>query len=130
MEQTNSAKRRERIKTILIIFLAFMLVLTFFSNTILNHSLPTVSAQYASNGMITEKVRGSGIVEANQNYEVTAEGKRKVSKVMVKVGDEVKAGDTLFILDTADNSEEVKELEASIQESGISISESTFDNSS
>ena len=81
MEQNNSAKRRERIKTILIIFLALMLVLTFFSNT--------------------------------------AEGKRKVSKVMVKVGDEVKAGDELFILDSADSSEEVKELEASIQDSEL-----------
>lgn len=123
MEENKNAKRRERIKTILIIFLALMLVLTFFSNTILNHSLPTVSAQYASNGMITEKVRGSGIVEANQNYEITVEGsgsgKREVSKVMVKVGDEVKAGDELFILDSADSSEEVKELEASIQEAEL-----------
>ncbi|MEE5991752.1 MAG: biotin/lipoyl-binding protein [Oscillospiraceae bacterium] len=119
MEQNNSAKRRERIKTILIIFLALMLVLTFFSNTILNHSLPTVSAQYAGNGLITEKVRGSGIIEANQSYEVTAQGKRKVSKVMVKVGDEVKAGDTLFILDSTDNSEEIQELESTIQDSEL-----------
>ncbi|HAJ98049.1 MAG TPA: hypothetical protein DCO72_09980 [Ruminococcus sp.] len=121
MEENKNAKRRERIKTILIIFLALMLVLTFFSNTILNHSLPTVSAQYASNGVITEKVRGSGIVEANQNYEVTIDGsgKREVSKVMVKVGDEIKAGDALFILDSTDNSDEIKELESSIQESEL-----------
>ena len=36
-------KRREIIKTILIIFLAVLLVLTFFSNTIMNKSLSEVA---------------------------------------------------------------------------------------
>ncbi len=117
MEEKNpSVKRRERIKTILIIFLAILLLLTFFSNTIMNHSLPTVSAQYAGYGQINEKVRGSGIVNANQNYEVKAEGNRTVASVGVKVGDEVKTGDTLFVLESSGDDEAYKtaqqELEA------------------
>ena len=36
----NVSKRRDWIKNVAIIFLAVMLVLTFFSNTIMNYSLP------------------------------------------------------------------------------------------
>ncbi len=118
-EQNKSQKRRERIKTILIIFLAILLVLTFFSNTILNYSLPTVSAQYAGYGTITEKIRGSGTVTANQNYEISAEGKKTVSQVYIKVGDEVKTGDKLFALDAEDNSDAIKEAESALQEAEI-----------
>ena len=119
MEENKSAKRRERIKTILIIFLIILLLLTFFSNTILNHSLPTVSAQYAGYGTINEKVRGSGYVTANHSYHVKSEGSRTVTSVMIKVGDEVKAGQSLFVLDAADNSEEIKTLEDSIREAEL-----------
>ena len=118
-EQTKSAKRREHIKNILIIFLVILLLLTFFSNTILNHSLPTVSAQYASHGTITEKVRGSGTVAANQSYQITAESKRTVSSVSVKIGDEIKAGDKLFVLDPQNNNEEIKTAEAALQEAEL-----------
>jgi len=118
-EQNKSAKRRERIKTLLIVFLVILLLLTFFSNTILNYSLPTVSAQYASYGTITEKIRGSGTVTANQNYDVNAEGKRVVASVYVKAGDEVKTGDKLFALDAEDNSDEIKAAESALQEAEL-----------
>ena len=39
--------RKDKIKNITIIFLLVMLILTFFSNTIMNYSLPEVSATYA-----------------------------------------------------------------------------------
>ena len=44
------SKRRGWIKNIAIIFLAVMLVLTFFSNTIMNRSLPEVATQYVQSG--------------------------------------------------------------------------------
>lgn len=118
-EQTKSAKRREKIKTFLIIFLVILLLLTFFSNTILNHSLPTVSAQYASYGVITEKIRGTALVTANQNYDIKADSTRVVSSVAVKTGDEVKAGDKLFVLEAADNQEEIKLAESALQEAEL-----------
>ncbi|MDE6776390.1 MAG: biotin/lipoyl-binding protein [Oscillospiraceae bacterium] len=118
-EQTKSAKRREKIKTILIIFLIILLLLTFFSSSILNYSLPTVSAQYASYGVITEKIRGTGIVTANQNYDIKADSKRVVTSVSVKVGDEVKAGDKLFVLDASENQEEIKNAENALQEAEL-----------
>lgn len=115
MEENKNAKRREHIKTILIIFLAFLLALTFFSNTILNYSLPTVQAQYASYGQISEKVRGSGVVTANQKYNVNAEGNRTVTKVKVKLGDTVKEGDELFILGGSESDDSIKMAESELR---------------
>ena len=43
----DSESRRAWIKNVAIIFLVVLLLLTFFSNTILNYTLPEVSAQYA-----------------------------------------------------------------------------------
>ncbi|MBO5320765.1 MAG: hypothetical protein J6B01_13340, partial [Ruminococcus sp.] len=42
-EEKNPIKKREIIKTLIIIFLAAMLLLTFFSNTIMNRSLPEIT---------------------------------------------------------------------------------------
>ena len=58
------SERKEKIKSIAIVFLSIMLVLTFFSNTIMNYSLVEVSTQMVYADKITTKVRGSGTVEA------------------------------------------------------------------
>ena len=47
-----------------------MLVLTFFSNTFMNYSLPEVAAQYVQSGTITAKIRGTGTVESGDPYNV------------------------------------------------------------
>lgn len=49
MEETKVSKR-EWVKTAAIIFLAILLVLTFFSNTIMNATLPEVAAQQIEGG--------------------------------------------------------------------------------
>ena len=100
-------KRREWVKTFAIIFLAVLLVLTFFSNTIMNRSLPEVAAKYVESGSINARIRGTGTVSANEVYEVTLAQTRKVRSVLVKVGQEVTAGDPLFQLESAE-SEELK----------------------
>ena len=104
-ENENKASRKERIKTILIIFLAVLLVLTFCSNTIMNYSLPIVAAQYASSGTITEQVRASGLVTANQTYEIVAEGTRVVESIAFKPGDKIKAGETFCVLEAGGDAE-------------------------
>lgn len=105
-EQT--VKHRGWVKNAAIIFLSIMLVLTFFSNTILNYSLPEVAAQYAQSGTITTKVRASAPIEANMTFNVEMADTRRIESVKVKVGDLVEAGDILLYL--AD--EESQELKA------------------
>ena len=77
MEQ--KPKNREWVKNAAIIFLAVMLVLTFFSNTILNRTLPEVVTRYVEPGSIDSKVRVSGTVSARENYDVIIEQTRKVA---------------------------------------------------
>lgn len=104
-ENTNPSKRREWVKNAAIIFLSIMLVLTFFSNTIMNYSLPEVATEYVQSGTITAKVRGTGNITATDPYNVSIEESRVISSVAVKVGDEVKKGDILFYLEDQESTE-------------------------
>lgn len=102
----NENKRREWVKNAIIIFLVIMLLLTFFSNTIMNYSLPEISAQQIEQGgTLSEQIRGSGTVEANQSYEVKMGETRKIASVEVKVGDEVEKGQTIMKLEDSDSEE-------------------------
>lgn len=90
-------KRREWVKTAAIIFLTIMLLLTFFSNTIMNYSLPEVSAKYVQSGSLSEQIRGTAAVEAAQQYEVKYTGaSRVVQAVEAKQGDTVEKGQVLL----------------------------------
>ena len=103
----NGKKKREWVKTAAIVFLSVMLLLTFFSNTIMNYSLPEVATQYVQSGTITAKIRGSGVVESGDPYNVEVKESRKVASVAVKAGDTVQKGDVLLYLED-EESEELK----------------------
>lgn len=90
-------KKREWVKTAAIIFLAVMLLLTFFSNTIMNYSLPEVSAKYVRSGSLSEQIRGTATVQSAQQYEVKFNGaSRVISSVEVRQGDTVAKGQVLL----------------------------------
>lgn len=95
-EAKSPAKRRELIKTLIIIFLALMLVLTFFSNTIMNKSLPEITTEAVASGKLSERIRDTGPVESNQSYEVKTDANRVIEKVHIKSGQEVHKDDVLF----------------------------------
>lgn len=113
MSEKRKFSKKDIIKNIAIVFLAVMLVLTFFSNTILNFSLPEVNAQYVSSGTINEKIRGTGIAEANNTYEVNISETRTIKSVNIKSGSTVKAGQSLFTLEDTE-SDELKEAQDSL----------------
>ena len=125
MEETKVSKR-EWVKTAAIIFLAILLVLTFFSNTIMNATLPEVAAQQIEGGTINAKIRGSGTVGANETYDVTINQTRKIASVLVKVGQTVNAGDTLFLLE-AQESDEVKAAQDELDQLELSYEKSLID---
>lgn len=100
-----SVKRREWVKNIAIIFLSVMLVLTFFSNTIMNYSLPEVATQYVSSGSITSKIRGTGNIVASDPYNVVIKSGRVIESVKVKVGDQVEKDQVLFLLEESESTE-------------------------
>lgn len=98
-------RKREVIKTVLIVFLGILLLLTFFSNTIMNKSLSEISTERTTSGKLTERIRGSGLVESNQSYGVTIEGNKVVDTVKVKSGQQVKKDDVLLIVGTGESEE-------------------------
>lgn len=101
----NGTKRREWVKTAAIIFLSVLLVLTFFSNTIMNYSLPEVAAQYIQSGTITAKIRGTGVIESGDAYEVQVSETRKIASVAVREGDKVEKGDVILYLEDTESDE-------------------------
>ena len=111
-------KKRGWIKNAAIVFLSIMLVLTFFSNTFMNRSLPEVATTYVTSGEIVTKIRGSGTVTANESYEVTLNQTRTVDSVKVKVGDEVHEGDVLFTL-AAGESDQLKQAEETLHSANL-----------
>lgn len=94
-----AAKKRSWIKNIAIIFLALMLVLTLFSNTIMNYSLPQINAQYCYGGTITTRIRGSAKIEAKNTYELPAPSSALVKDVGIRTGDMIDVGTVLFIFE-------------------------------
>lgn len=110
----NGTKRREWVKNVAIVFLTVMLILTFFSNTIMNYSLPEVAAQYVQSGTITAKIRGTGTIESSDPFNVMVKESRKVMSVAVHEGDQVQAGDVLVYLDESE-SEELKAAKEALE---------------
>lgn len=115
-------RRKDAIKNFAIIFLVVMLVLTFFSNTIMNYSLPQVAVQYMEAGSITTTIRGTGTVESGDPYNVIVKETRTVSSITARVGQEVRQGDILFSL----SSEDSEELEAAKEE--LTLAQNAYDN--
>lgn len=125
-------KNREWVKNAAIIFLAVLLGLTFFSNTIMNRTLPEVATAGVVSGSITAKVRGSGKVTANGSTEVKMKETRAIKSVLVRVGQEVEAGDVLFALgegssqELEEAQEKLRQLELSYQRSSINYPSANF----
>lgn len=103
-------KKRDWVKNAAIVFLTVMLLLTFFSNTIMNHSLPEVATEYITSGTIVSKIRGTGVVESGDPYNVQVMEARKVAGIVAQVGDEVEKDDILLYLED----EESEELKAAL----------------
>ncbi|MCL2408255.1 MAG: HlyD family efflux transporter periplasmic adaptor subunit [Oscillospiraceae bacterium] len=104
-DKEQSVKKRGWVKNAAIAFLAVMLALTFFSNTIMNRALPEVAAQYAMSGSINARIRGTGTIAANDSFEVVLNQTRTVTEVNVRLGHEVEVGDLLFTLAGAGSAE-------------------------
>lgn len=105
MNTEKKTNRKEWVKNVAIIFLSVMLVLTFFSNTIMNYSLPEVATAMIEPGSITAKIRGTGNLTSDDPYKITIQESRKIGSVAVKQGDVVEKDQVLFYLEDEDSAE-------------------------
>lgn len=105
MEEKQHIARKKWVKRFAIVFFVVLLLLTFFSNTIMNHSLPQVATQAIESDSVSAKVRGTGTIESGEAKEVAISESREVEEVLVKAGDTVKKDDVLVKLKGGDSSE-------------------------
>ncbi len=104
----NSEKKSFRkilVKRFAIIFFVVLLLLTFFSNTIMNRTLPEVESVTVYGGSVSQKVRCQGAVEISQDVELAVSGSRKVKEVLVENGDKVKKGDVIMSFEDGENTD-------------------------
>lgn len=123
MSTEKNSNRKEWVKNVAIIFLSVMLVLTFFSNTIMNYSLPEVATAMIEPGSITAKIRGTGNLTSDDPYKITIQESRTIASVAVKQGDVVEKGQVLFYLEDQD-SKELEEAEKALDELILAYSSS------
>jgi len=115
MNEEKKISRKEWIKNAAIIFLSIMLVLTFFSNTIMNYSLPEVATAMIEPGSIMAKIRGTGNLTAEEPYKITIQESRKIASVAVKPGDVVEKDQVLFYLEGKESTE-LEEAKKALEE--------------
>ncbi|MBR3601003.1 MAG: HlyD family efflux transporter periplasmic adaptor subunit [Lachnospiraceae bacterium] len=123
MNTEKNSNRKEWIKNAAIIFLSVMLVLTFFSNTIMNYSLPEVATAMIEPGSINAKIRGTGNLTSDNPYKITIQESRTIASVAVKQGDVVEKDQVLFYLEDED-SQELEEAEKALDELLLAYSSS------
>lgn len=96
--ETKGKFKRDLVKNILIVFLIVMLILTFFSNTIMNRSLPEVSTEYAMYKQINDNIRATATVMANEDFVLEFDESREVKSVEVRRGDRIERGQVIYTL--------------------------------
>lgn len=105
--------KREWVKKAGIVFIIIMLLLTFFSNTIMNASLPEVFSQGIKAGKMKISISGSGTAKAISTYQVMISQTRTIKNVLVQQGTRVNDGDVLFELEEEESNELKAALDAS-----------------
>ena len=111
MEEMKMAKgsiRRAKVIKAMIAFVAILAVLTFFSNTIMNLTIPKVMGTYASRGNLSYSNSARGTIEVDNKTEVKGLDNRTVEEVLVTNYDIVSKGDPILTLKSIEESSELE----------------------
>ncbi|MBR5358128.1 MAG: HlyD family efflux transporter periplasmic adaptor subunit [Clostridiales bacterium] len=106
--------RRKTIIRIMVAFVACLALLTFFSNTIMNLTIPKVMGEYATRGNLAYTNTATGTIKVENETKVTSVEGRTIDKVMVSSYDTVSEGDVIATLKPVENSDDLKELESQL----------------
>lgn len=100
--------RRAKVIKAMIAFVVILALLTFFSNTIMNLTIPKVVGQYASRGNLSYSNSARGNVEVDNQTEIKGLEGREVESVLVDTYTSVKKGDPIIKLKGVEDSEDLK----------------------
>lgn len=110
----NFQSRKKFIRNVGLIFLIVIILLTFFSKTINNFLLPTVTCEKPKSGELTTEISATGEVMGLNIEKITASGNWHIDEVRIQVGDEVSKGDILAKFEIKDIELELKKMELDI----------------
>lgn len=115
--------RKEKAKTAAIIFLSVLLVLTFFSNTIHNFSLPEAAVVAVESGAVKTGVAGSGEIFYGEQQVISAQEAGVLRELFVKPGDYVNSSDVIgrIVPESGSEDELKKSIEELTEEFNISV---------
>ena len=97
------------------VFLGFMAVCTVVTKGIYRSGLPSVTTQRPYSSSLTHLLESTGTVRQGQEYGLFVESGLRVSTIAVKKGDLMKAGQTLFQIDTEDLQALIDEKELALE---------------
>ncbi|WP_018755465.1 efflux RND transporter periplasmic adaptor subunit [Paenibacillus terrigena] len=119
---TSGKSTRKTTGRLIIAFILMMLVLTLMSNTLLQYSLPRITAKMPTFGGLNFKVNGSGAVESAETVKInSAQSSGPVKEVKVAVGDQVKKGQVLIEFDTKGAEEAIANEQLSYDQQQINL---------
>ncbi len=122
---TKTAGREYR-KTILrvgIVFIVVLILLTFFSKTILTLTLPRVATAEPVSGPLIKELRAEGTLSSTEEIKVYPEARKRVLSLRVKSGDSVRAGAVLAVLNAGEMQEVLAEVLAAYKRGDGTVSE-------
>lgn len=134
LKMAKGSTRRTRVVKAMIAFVVILALLTFFSNTIMNLTIPKVMGTYASRGNLSYSNSAKGNITVENHTEVKGLDGRTVDQVMVTNYDSVEKGDTILTLKSIEESEDIQtkkdrlktlEREAEYEERGSSTTDFT-----
>lgn len=104
-------------------FFTFMLLCTFLSRAADSLTVPLVETSLPSRSPIVHIASGEGRIQADGKVAVTALEGMLVKSIDIKEGEEIQAGDTLFILDTQSIQEKLFKEQLSLQKLQLQLSQ-------
>lgn len=108
--------RRAKVIRAMIAFIVLLALLTFFSNTIMNLTIPKVMGTYASRGNLSYSNSARGTIKVENQTEVKGLDGRVVDEVLVTNYDTVQKGDTILTLKSIEESEDLEAKRARLKE--------------
>jgi len=111
MKMKMAFPKRTWVLRVFAIFLVVMALLTFFSNTIMNMSLAQVTVYRPRSGSLSESIKGTGLIEAATQDKITLTDKRKIDRIFVYFGQEVREGELLMTLVSDEDNKDLVEAE-------------------
>ena len=108
--------RRARVIKAMIAFVAILAVLTFFSNTIMNMTIPKVMGSYASSGNLSYSNSARGTITVDNQIEIKGLDGRTVDEIRVTNYDPVKKGDTILTLKPLEDNEALQTKKDTLKE--------------